>query len=112
MSEMGQTEKNSVRANAFQVTPESGHYSMQPGCLKGATSGLTRRSKLVVLFDDFVGLRKQRRRHREVEYLCGFQIDDQLERSRLLDGQIGGFGAFQNAVDGEGRATRQVRNAC
>jgi hypothetical protein len=36
MSEMGQTEKNSVRANVFRVTPESGHYSIQSACLKRA----------------------------------------------------------------------------
>jgi hypothetical protein len=54
------------------------------------TPGLTRRSKLVVLFDDFVGLREQRWRQRKVEYLRGFQVNDQLECNRLLDGQIGG----------------------
>ena len=37
MSEVGQTEKNSLRANVFRVTPESGHCSMQSACLKGAT---------------------------------------------------------------------------
>src|SRR5882672_8199001 len=36
MSAKGQTEKNSVRANVFRVTPESGHCSMQSACLKGA----------------------------------------------------------------------------
>jgi hypothetical protein len=37
MSHVGQTEKNSLRANVFRVTPESGHCSMQSACLKGAT---------------------------------------------------------------------------
>src|SRR5258705_12400061 len=36
MSAKGQTEKNSVRANVFRVTPESGHCSIQSACLKGA----------------------------------------------------------------------------
>src|SRR5260221_14091461 len=35
-SPLGQTEKNSVRANVFRVTPESGHRSIQSACLKGA----------------------------------------------------------------------------
>jgi len=35
---MGQTEKNSARANVFQVTPESGHCATQPACLKGPTA--------------------------------------------------------------------------
>jgi len=39
MTESGQTEKNSVRANVFRVTPESGHCSMHLACLKGAISG-------------------------------------------------------------------------
>ena len=38
MSEMGQTEKNSARANVFRVTPESGHCATQSACLKGADS--------------------------------------------------------------------------
>src|SRR5712671_5320508 len=39
MSPLGQTEKNSLRANVFRVTPESGHCSMQSVCLKGANNG-------------------------------------------------------------------------
>jgi hypothetical protein len=31
-----ETEKNSVKAIVFRVTPESGHCSMQSGCLKRA----------------------------------------------------------------------------
>src|ERR1700732_3191346 len=33
---LGQTEKNSVRANVFRVTPESGHCSIQSACRKRA----------------------------------------------------------------------------
>src|SRR5229473_8150388 len=43
MAAKGQTEKNSVRANVFRVTPESGHCSIQSACLKGATSGHSNR---------------------------------------------------------------------
>jgi len=39
MSAVGQTEKHPVRANVFRLTPESGHRSIQPACLKGARSG-------------------------------------------------------------------------
>jgi len=38
MSAQGQTEKNSVRANVFRVTPKSGHRSTQSACLKSAIS--------------------------------------------------------------------------
>ena len=44
-------------------------------------------------------LRQHLRRNRQADLLGGFQIDDQLELRRLLDGQIGGLGAFQNLVD-------------
>jgi hypothetical protein len=32
MSHMGQTEKNSMRANVFRFAPESGHRAMQSAC--------------------------------------------------------------------------------
>ena len=35
-SPLGQTEKNSARANVFRVTPKSGHCATQSACLKGA----------------------------------------------------------------------------
>src|SRR5260370_891120 len=43
---MGQTEKNSVRANVFRFAPKLGHCSMQSACLKGATNGLTHCSRI------------------------------------------------------------------
>jgi hypothetical protein len=39
MSLVGQTEKNSLRANVFRATPESEHCSMQSACRKGAKIG-------------------------------------------------------------------------
>src|SRR6266480_2081571 len=36
MTALGQTEKNSLRANVFRVTSESGHCPRQSACLKGA----------------------------------------------------------------------------
>jgi hypothetical protein len=45
MSEMGQTEKNSVRAHVFRFALELGHCSTQSACLKRATSGLSRYKK-------------------------------------------------------------------
>jgi hypothetical protein len=44
MSAWGQIEKNSVRANVFRVTPESGHCSMQPAYRKRANRRRTQRS--------------------------------------------------------------------
>jgi hypothetical protein len=41
MSDMGQTEKNSVRANVFRFTLKLGHRLMQSACLKRANIGLS-----------------------------------------------------------------------
>jgi len=61
MAAKGQTEKNSVRANVFRVTPESGHCSIQSACLKGAMKRLMHRSKLGVSRASDIG---ETRRHR------------------------------------------------
>jgi hypothetical protein len=42
MSEMGQTEKKSVRAYVFRLALELGHCSTQSACLKRANLGSTR----------------------------------------------------------------------
>ena len=39
------------------------------------------------------------RRNRHADLLGGFEIDDELKLRRLLDGQVGGLGAFQDPVD-------------
>jgi predicted nucleic acid-binding protein len=44
----------------------------------------------------------------EAERLGGLQIHHQLEFGRLLDRQIGGLGALQDAIDIGGRAAEQV----
>src|SRR5712672_4330225 len=43
-SELGQIEKNSVRAYVFRFALELGHCSTQSACLKGAITGLMHRS--------------------------------------------------------------------
>src|SRR5512147_3017942 len=42
--------------------------------------------------------RQHIRRNRQADLLRSFQVDDQLELLRLLDGQVGGLGAFENLV--------------
>jgi hypothetical protein len=49
-----------------------------------------------VSFDDLVGACKNRLRDCQAERVGGVQIDDQLEFGRLLDRQIGGFGAVED----------------
>jgi len=38
MSQLGQTEKNSMRVYVFRFALELGHWSMPSACLRGATS--------------------------------------------------------------------------
>ena len=45
-------------------------------------------------FDNLVGAGEDRWRDREPERLGGLEIDHQLECSRLLDRQVGRFGAL------------------
>jgi len=45
------------------------------------------------LLDQLVRPYQERLRNRESERLGGLEIDDQLERRRLLDGKVGGLGA-------------------
>jgi len=49
--------------------------------------------------DHLIRPEEKRRREREAKRLGRLEVDDQLECSRLLDGEIGGFGALENLVD-------------
>ena len=51
------------------------------------------------LFDHLVGTSEQRRWDFEVERLGGFQIDHQLVLGRGLYWQVGGFLAFEDAME-------------
>jgi hypothetical protein len=59
-----------------------------------AISGLMHRSKRQLLFNYLVGTGQQRRRNGETERLRGLEIDDEFKFDRLLNRQIGRFGAF------------------
>jgi hypothetical protein len=60
---------------------------------------------------DLVATREQRRRHYEAKFVCGLQIDDQLECGRLFDRQFGRSRAPKDTVHEEGRTARQISNA-
>src|SRR5215472_10022034 len=51
------------------------------------------------LLDHLIGPDEQQLWHSQAERLGGLQIDDQLERCRLLEWQLGGVFAFQNPID-------------
>src|SRR5262245_57664625 len=60
------------------------------------------------LFDHFVGKCEQRVRYVEPYRLCGFQIEHEQEVRWLLDWQVGGFSAFEDAIDQGGRTLENL----
>src|SRR5262245_27288058 len=63
-------------------------------------------------FDHLVGAGEQRWRHGEPERLRGLEVDHQLELGRLLHGEVGGLGAFEDFVDVAGSTPAQVSKNC
>src|SRR5262249_34404337 len=61
--------------------------------------------------DHLVGASEQRRRHFEAERSRGLAIDRQLELGRLLDRQVGRFGALENSSDLSGNQGEGIRQA-
>src|SRR6516165_9284679 len=59
-------------------------------------------------FDHLVGKCEQRVRYVEPHRLCGFQIEHEQEARRLLDRQVGGFSAFEDAIDQGGRTLENL----
>jgi hypothetical protein len=53
---------------------------------------------LALLFDHLVGTQQDPRRYRHAERFGRFEVDDRLERGRLLDRQIGRLFSFDNAA--------------
>src|SRR5712664_473213 len=66
------------------------------------------RSSMFFLLDHLIGPQQQCRRDRYPERPCGPDIDDQLELSRLLDGEVAWPGALEDLVDVDGGPPDQV----
>src|ERR1051326_8608356 len=66
------------------------------------------RSKTASLFDHLVSARDERGWYVEAERARGLEIDDELEGGRLLDRQIAGLLALEDAVDVGGRPPELV----
>ena len=63
------------------------------------------RSKIAQLLDHLVGAQKQRRRHLHPDGLGHLEINDQFKLSWVLNRQLSGISAFNNAVNLIGSVT-------
>jgi hypothetical protein len=61
--------------------------------LKSANTGCEQSQQTASLFDHLIGAGKQHRRHLQAERLGGLQVEDEFELGRLLDREVGRFGA-------------------
>jgi hypothetical protein len=57
--------------------------------------GQSRRASL----DHLVGAQQECLCDRQAKYLCGLEIDGQVDFGRLRDGDVGWLGALKNLVD-------------
>src|SRR5882762_6902649 len=69
------------------------------------------RDPLLRSFDDLIGTGQHRGRDCKPEELCRLQVDDQLEGSGLLHGQVRRLSALQNLVHEDGGASVHVGKA-
>jgi hypothetical protein len=50
-------------------------------------------------FADLVGSLRERFRNRQTKCLCSFEVDDQFELGRELDGEVAGLRVPQDEID-------------
>src|SRR5262249_22351287 len=79
-----------------EVSGQSGHCSARLLAALRANNGLVHRSKKNLL-DHLVGAAKQRKRDRQAERPSGFEVNDQLDFSRLVNRQVSRLGTFENS---------------
>jgi hypothetical protein len=94
-SEMGQTEKNSVRAYVFRFAPELGHCSMESAFPKRVRFGLMHRNSGELL-DHLIRVRQQHWINIEPKRLRSLKIDDQVKFCWPFDRKVGWAFAVEN----------------
>src|SRR5262249_18325868 len=73
-------------------------------------SALCQKQTLSYSFDQIVGAALQRHRNGEAERLRGLEVDDELDFRGLLNRQIGGLFAFEDAAGVDADLAKQLRN--
>jgi hypothetical protein len=56
-------------------------------------------SKRALLFDHFVGVQQERFWNGKADRFRGFDVDDEFELGGLIDRQVSGRGAIENASE-------------
>src|SRR5262245_14372401 len=92
----GRREQRERRSAAAPCSTASTASAIHTGLRCEALSGIPNDHGLL---DHVVRAPEKRRRNGETERLGGLEIDHEFELGRLLDGQVRGFGAFENLVD-------------
>ena len=91
MSQLGQSEKASLRAYVFRFAPDSRHGSGHRFCRRFVPQG-----RIGALFDHVIDAGKQGWRNVQAKGGGCFEVDYHLELCRLHDRQFGGFFPFQD----------------
>jgi hypothetical protein len=90
-----------LSGSAITPFPHPAHRTQHTGKHRLVTAH-PRSGHSPTLLNHFVGAGEDRWRHGEAKRIRGLEIDDQLERSRLLDRQIGRIGALEDLLSAKG----------
>src|SRR5207253_3223658 len=83
------------------------HLSYEEGWIAASSPAMTDSCSL----DHLVGAAEQRDWKRESERLRSLEVDHKLDFRRLLDRQVGGLLALENATDIDAQEAKRVRKA-
>src|SRR5262249_54643860 len=98
-----------VGSGSFTSFPPSRRVRFAPRAdIRPMPAFMSARLRIDPYSTDLVGKCEQRVRYVEPHRLCGFQIEHEQEVRRLLDRQVGGFSAFEDAIDQGGRTLENL----
>src|SRR5712692_10125771 len=93
---------------APRLRTAAGESSRTPPRAPAPRPGLHRGAGQHALLDHLICPYQDRLRDRQPERPRSLEVDDQLERGGLLDGQVRGLGAFEDLVHISGRAAERI----
>src|SRR5512138_1945661 len=97
----------SERLYSAAVRPQT-HKAQRAQSIAQLLGRLPTENHCTASLDHSIRPRQHVGRNGETDLLGGFEIDDQLELRRLFDRKVSGFCAFQNLVDIDRGASKEV----